>query len=98
MFAMELDRFGGTLHEVRRPDPEPGPGQVRVRVRAATVNPVDWLVAGGVLAAMTGHLPFPLVLGWDVGGEVDAVGAGVEHEVGGLVAGMSPWLTISPSR
>jgi NADPH2:quinone reductase len=60
-------------------------------VRAATVNPVDWLTAGGVLAGMVSHIPFPLVLGWDVVGEVDAVGAGAGHRVGETVAGMSPW-------
>jgi NADPH:quinone reductase-like Zn-dependent oxidoreductase len=91
MYAMELDRFGGSLQAVQRPDPQPGPGQVRIRVRAATVNPVDWLVAGGVLASMTGHLPFPLVLGWDAVGEVDAVGAGAGIRVGATVAAMSPW-------
>lgn len=91
MYAMELDRIGGSLQAVQRPDPQPGPGQVRIRVRAATVNPVDWLVAGGVLASMTGHLPFPLVLGWDAVGEVDAVGDGAGIAVGTTVAAMSPW-------
>ena len=91
MYAMELDRFGGTVQAAQRPDPQPGPGQVRVRVRAATVNPVDWLVAGGVLASMTGHLPFPLVLGWDAVGDVDAVGAGAGIPVGATVAALSPW-------
>jgi NADPH2:quinone reductase len=91
VYVMELDAFGAPLRAAERPEPQPGPGQVRIRVRAAMVNPADWLVAGGVLAAMTAHLPFPLVLGWDVAGEVDAVGAGAEYEIGRWVAAMSPW-------
>lgn len=96
MYAMELDRFGGALQPVDRPEPQPGPGQVRVRVRAVTVNPVDRLVAEGVLGPMAAHLPFPLVLGWDVVGEIDALGdgagaSGAGYRVGQAVAGMSPW-------
>lgn len=91
MYAMELDHFGGTLHAVERPEPEPGPGQVRIRVRAATVNPVDWLVASGVLAGMVSHIPLPLVLGWDAVGEITAVDPGTGYRPGQAVAAMSPW-------
>lgn len=91
MYAMELDHFGGALRAVERPEPQPGPGQVRIRVRAATVNPVDWFNAAGALAAMASHIPFPLVLGWDAVGEIDAVGPGVEYRIGQQVAAMSPW-------
>jgi len=66
-------------------------GQVRVRVLAATVNSVDLMTAGGVLASMTPHLELPLVLGWDVVGEVDAVGDGAQYQVGDRVAAMVPW-------
>jgi NADPH:quinone reductase len=91
MRVVELEQYGAEVRAVERPQPQPGPGQVRVRVRAATVNPVDRLVADGVLAAMTAHLALPLVLGWDVAGEVDAVGAGTPFTVGQRVAGVSPW-------
>lgn len=91
MQVVELAAYGEPLQLVDRPQPEPGPGQVRVRVRAATVNPVDWLVAAGVLAQMTPHLSLPLVLGWDVVGDVVAVGEGVEFPEGQLVAAMLPW-------
>lgn len=91
MQVVELTEYGAPLRVVERPVPEPGAGQVRVRVRAATVNPVDWLVAGGVLAGMTDHLALPLVLGWDVVGEVDAVGEGASYAVGQTVAAMTPW-------
>jgi NADPH:quinone reductase len=91
VYAMELENFGAALRAVERPEPQPGPGQVRIRVRAATVNPAVWLVAGGVLAGMAAHLPFPLVLGWDAVGEIDAVGPDVGFRVGQQVAALSPW-------
>ncbi len=58
-----------------RPDPEPRPGEVRIRVRAAGVNFAD-------LVARVGLYPDapkpPCVLGYEVAGEVDAVGEGVD--------------------
>lgn len=62
------------------PTPEPGPGEVRVAVRAVGANHLDTWVRRGV----PGHtFPLPLILGSDVAGIVDAVGAGVA----GLSAG-----------
>jgi NADPH2:quinone reductase len=91
MRAVQLEEFGSPVRVVERPERQPGAGQVRVRVVAATVNPVDWLTASGVLAGMASHLPMPLALGWDVAGEIDAVGDGTPFEVGQQVAAMSPW-------
>lgn len=67
--------------EVREaPDPEPKEGQVRVRVRAAGVNFAD------VMARMGLYLDapkLPAVVGYEVSGVVDRLGAGVE----GVAAG-----------
>ncbi|MGW0660686.1 NADP-dependent oxidoreductase [Streptodolium elevatio] len=56
--------------------PEPGPGEVRIRVQAVGVNPIDWKIRSGAMAAV-----FPVVLphvpGQDLAGVVDAVGEGV---------------------
>ena len=75
MRALLLDAPGSpsTLRHAELPVPEPGPGQVRVRVEACGLNPVDYQVAAG------GHpdWSWPHVLGLDVAGTVDAVGAGV---------------------
>jgi NADPH:quinone reductase-like Zn-dependent oxidoreductase len=91
MRVIEVRGFGGpeVLVEVQRPEPEPGAGQVAVRVRAAGVNPVDRLTRAGVLAPMIGHLPLPLVLGWDLAGTVERDGGG--FTTGQRVAGMVPW-------
>ncbi|MEV7649129.1 NADP-dependent oxidoreductase [Arthrobacter sp. NPDC089319] len=56
--------------------PEPAEGEVRVRVHAASVNGFDLSVASGRLEGMMEHR-FPVVLGKDFAGTVDAVGAGV---------------------
>jgi NADPH2:quinone reductase len=63
-----------TLTEVEVP--EPGEGEVRVRVRAASVNGFDLSVAAGHTKDYMEHR-FPLILGKDFAGEVDAVGPGV---------------------
>ncbi|MCP9236308.1 NADP-dependent oxidoreductase [Lewinella sp. JB7] len=60
------------------PSPTPGAGEVAIRVRAISLNPVDFKTARG--KALYGSLreQAPVVLGWDVSGEVTAVGDGVE--------------------
>lgn len=68
--------------------PEPGPGEVRVRVRAASVNGFDLSVAKGTLNGMMEHR-FPVVLGKDFAGEIDAVGDDVaDYAVGDRVFGV----------
>jgi NADPH:quinone reductase-like Zn-dependent oxidoreductase len=47
-----------------------------IRVHAAAVNPVDWKIRAGYLAAMIAY-EMPLTLGWDVSGVVEKVGADV---------------------
>mgnify|MGYP002779679562 CR=1 FL=1 len=67
----------GSTPEVRDIDiPEPGEGEVRVRVEAASVNGFDLSVAAGYLVNMMEHR-FPVVLGKDFSGTIDAVGSGV---------------------
>lgn len=62
--------------EVReRPDPEPGVGEVRVKVEAAGVNFADLMTRIGVYPDAP---PLPAVVGYEVAGEIDAVGAGVD--------------------
>lgn len=56
------------------PRPEPVEGQLLVRVKAAGVGPWDALVREGKSAL---HQPLPLILGSELSGIVEAVGAGV---------------------
>ncbi len=57
--------------------PEPGPGEARIRVTAASVNGFDLAVAAGYMAGFFEHR-YPLVLGREFSGVVDALGDGVD--------------------
>ncbi|WP_456845253.1 NADP-dependent oxidoreductase [Cellulomonas sp. P5_C6] len=88
MRAVALAKFGAApqIHDIGIP--EPAEGEVRVRVHAASVNGFDLAVAAGYLNGMMEHR-FPVVLGKDFAGVVDAIGAGVEdYEVGERVFGV----------
>ena len=61
---------------VERPDPVAGTGQIRIRVRAAGINRPDILQRLGRYPAPPGASD---ILGLEVSGEVDQVGAGVER-------------------
>lgn len=76
MEAYQLSAFGDAagLERVEVATPSPGPNEVRVAVRATSVNPIDVKIREGG-AAM--GFAAPLVLGYDVAGVVDEVGAGV---------------------
>ena len=62
--------------------PEPAAGEIRVRVRAASVNGFDLAVAAGYSKDAMEHR-FPVVLGKDFAGEVDAIGEGATGFVEG---------------
>ncbi len=77
MKAVRIHSFGtpDVLVYEDTPTPTPGPGQVLVRVHAAGINPVDYKTrAGSGVAGNFGAQPFPLILGWDVAGVVEAHG------------------------
>ncbi|MGA8892765.1 MAG: medium chain dehydrogenase/reductase family protein [Anaeromyxobacteraceae bacterium] len=76
MRAVYITRKGGPeVLEVREvPDPQPGPGRVRVDVRAAGLNFADVMARMGLYPDAP---PLPAVVGYEVSGVVDAVGAGV---------------------
>jgi NADPH:quinone reductase-like Zn-dependent oxidoreductase len=81
-----------TLADV--PRPEAKPGEVLVRVHAASVNGVDLSIASGQLQGMLEYR-FPVVLGKDFAGTVEAVGTGVTgfaagDRVFGVVSDPSP--------
>jgi len=59
------------------PAPRPGDAEVLVRVTASSVNPHDALVASGAAARYMAY-EFPVVLGSDLAGTVEAVGSGVD--------------------
>lgn len=80
MRAAVIDRFGGpgVVRVAEVPTPEPKPGEVRVRVRVAGINPIDHKMrAGGQFRFLRWVRRFPMVLGHEFAGTVDACGEGV---------------------
>jgi NADPH:quinone reductase-like Zn-dependent oxidoreductase len=75
--AVVITRHGGpeVLEVQQRPDPPIGPGEVRVAVRAAGINFADLLARSGVYPDAPSP---PCVVGYEVAGEVEAVGDGVD--------------------
>ena len=78
MKALVLSDFDSAPALQDLPVPEPGPEQVRVRVKAAGLNKIDALISAGMLRG-TAEYEFPVVLGRDAAGIVDAVGADVRN-------------------
>jgi NADPH:quinone reductase-like Zn-dependent oxidoreductase len=71
------------LQVQERPDPPVGPGEVRIAVKAAGVNFAETMARVGLYPEAPKP---PCVLGYEVAGEVESVGAGVEgHSVGDRV-------------
>ena len=88
MRALALTEFGTAPRLIDLDTPEPGEGEVRVRVHAASVNGFDLAVANGYLNGLMEHR-FPVVLGKDFAGTVDALGPGAEgYRVGDRVFGV----------
>lgn len=59
------------------PRPQPGAGEALVRVQAAGVNPVDFKTRAGRGMGGGSTDLLPLIVGWDISGVVETVGAGV---------------------
>ena len=77
MRAVVLTGTGGpeVLQVQERPDPAVGPGEVRIAVRAAGINFADTMARVGLYPDAPKP---PCVLGYEVAGEVESVGEGVE--------------------
>ena len=77
MKALLLDAVGpvSSLYVGELPVPEPGAGEIRVKVHAVSLNPVDYKLAG----RGNENWKWPHVLGLDVAGVVDSVGAGADQ-------------------
>lgn len=78
MKAVRIHGYGGpeVLTYEDAPRPVAGEGEVLLRVHATTVNPFDAAVRAGYMSGYFDHT-FPLILGTDVAGTIEAVGPGV---------------------
>src|SRR5580693_7058189 len=91
MRALTLAAYDSPLRISSVSRPEPAEGQVLVRIIASGVNPLDLKISKGQ-AAHARH-PLPAVLGIDLAGIVESVGASVTSfrpgdEVYGMMGGV----------
>ena len=73
--VMQYRRYGpaSVLEEAERDRPRAKPHQLVVRVAYSSVNPIDWKLRQGLLPFRL-PLPFPMVPGYDIAGQVVEVG------------------------
>jgi len=76
MRALNVPAAGAPIELSDLPTPTAGADSVLIRVRAAGLNAIDNALASGMMAGMMPH-EYPLVLGRDAAGVVEAVGEGV---------------------
>lgn len=80
-------RGGPEVLEVREaPDPVAGPGEVRIRVKAAGLNFAEIMARMGLYPDAP---KLPTVMGYEVAGEIDQVGAGVDLRPGTRVCALT---------
>ncbi|MBI3541100.1 MAG: NADP-dependent oxidoreductase [Deltaproteobacteria bacterium] len=79
MKAIAIEQFGGrdVMKMMDLPRPTIKPHEILVKIQMAGVNPVDWKIRQGLFEGRMPH-EFPIILGWDAAGVVEAVGMDVE--------------------
>jgi len=77
MRALHVPAAGAEIQLGEVPTPQVAEGTVLVRVKAAGLNAIDNGLAAGMMSQMFEHR-YPLVLGRDAAGVVEAVGDGVD--------------------
>src|SRR5580700_1866271 len=93
MRAICLTKYGSIDNFVKTdlPIPIPKRGQIRVKVHSSAVGPADFKVAMGLVKFLHGR-KFPMTLGYDFSGIVDAVGEGqMRLKIGDAVFGFLPY-------
>jgi len=73
MRAITVTEYGAPPALTEVPDPQLGQGQVLIKIEAAGINPMDRAIANGGWKEMM-PASFPLILGADLAGVVEAVG------------------------
>jgi NADPH2:quinone reductase len=85
--AISVSEYRADVRLSELDKPTAGPGQILLKVQAAGMNPMDQAIASG---AFSDSVPatFPLILGVDVAGVVEAVGDGpARYPIGDRVFG-----------
>lgn len=98
MQAIVIDNTNAAPALREESSPVPASGEVLVRVHASSVNPMDAAVAAGALRAMVEHI-YPITLGRDFAGTVEAIGNGVTAtDIGDELFGIVPAMRLTFMR
>lgn len=93
MKAVIIPHYGGIemLTLTHLPIPEPADNEVLIKIEALGINPVDAKARQGkAFAAKLPHVEFPVLLGKDVAGTIEKIGAAVtDFAVGDRVFGIA---------
>ncbi len=104
MKAIRQHEFGGpdVLRYEDAPVPELVQGEVRIRVHAIGLNPPDWYLRDGykmLPPEWQPQVPFPVILGTDISGVIEAVADDVKgFAVGDEVYSMVRFPSFGPSK
>ena len=93
MRAMAVRQWGGQFVQEQRPDPTPGPGEALMKVRAGGVG----LTLVKMRTGMYGGAA-PRVMGHELGGDIVAVGTGVDNVKAGDRCGVYFYLNCGHCR
>ena len=91
MKAVQLQAYGNVdqLHYEDVATPTPAAGQVLVKLISTSVNPIDYKIRRGAMKEIM-PLRLPTILGYDLAGQVTALGEGVKDiKTGALVMGVT---------
>lgn len=80
MKAIIIDKFGGAeqLHLQELPIPAPEEEEIQIHVEYSGVNPADWKIREGLFQKRLPH-EFPIILGWEAAGKINALGKNVKN-------------------
>ncbi len=91
MKAVAYFSYGGpeVMQLAEVPEPVATPGHAVVKIEAASINPVDWKLRGGIMRLVMGN-EFPRIMGADLAGVVQSINGESDLKAGDRVFGFAP--------
>ena len=78
MKAFTYSQHGNSMDIIEVPIPETPKNAVRIRVHAFSFNPIDYKRRQGVMKDLMPEKQWPVIMGYDAAGVIDAVGSDIK--------------------
>ena len=78
MKAFTYSKHGDSMDIIDVPIPEPANNAMRIRVHAFSFNPIDYKRRQGIMKDLMPEKQWPVIMGYDASGIVDAVGSDIK--------------------